>query len=296
MKNSESQSRPKFIISSATCNSGNELNSIADEECSYKIAWSINAHTHVGSADPKKAILQHDHFKKTLKASGADVLQVPFIRGAYDSVFIKDNAILGDTNCGKVAFLANPATKEREREQKSREQTLKNLGFKILGKAREKFEGGDLVKVPKKNFAFLGYEFRSSRKAAEEIADALQIEVFPLQLKDPYFYHLDTALAFLNDGSAFACREAFSDKAWQSLQKSPFVKRLISVKREEALKFALNWVEIGKFVILGSYVPEVIQMLEALGKSVHVVPLNQFQYAGGSAACLTSQIHNLKSS
>lgn len=259
--------------------------------CSFQVAWRINPHMEVGSAVIEEAIREHALFQESLRSSGATVLNVPFVHGAYDSIFAKDNAVLSSSNRGAFALLAKPLYPERQNEQELRAASLQSIGFEVIGRTQETFEGGDLVVLPDRRGAFLGFGFRSTWRVIDELSEFLGVPVTPLQLKDPFFYHLDTALAVLNDGTAFAYQDAFTEESWRRLQSTESLRTVIPVSRKEAIQFGLNWVEVGNTVILGSYVPEVIAALKFIGKQVEVVPLGQFQKAGGSAACLVAQVH-----
>lgn len=276
-----------------SCHANGQLLADCDETCAYQVVWSINAHMKPGAVNLNEALFQHRHFRSTLYNSGAEVLEVPFVHAAYDSVFVKDNAVLGVGPQGRVAYLARPLTMQRRCEQEARREALQDLGFRIVGQARDPFEGGDLVvSAHPLGPSFFGYGQRSSLRSLADLQRFLGRELVPLKLVDPHFYHLDTALAVLEDGSAFACRDAFTPESWRFLRG--VVEDLVEVPRTEALKFGLNWVEVGSHVVLGSEVPEIIRALRERGKLVHVTPLQQFQYAGGSAACLTARVHRLE--
>ena len=44
------------------------------QDCSYRIAWSINPHMVIGGVDTKRAVSQHAALIRTVRALGADVL------------------------------------------------------------------------------------------------------------------------------------------------------------------------------------------------------------------------------
>jgi len=48
----------------------------------------------VGAANPARAEAQHTRFVRALERAGAQVLRLPFVHGAFDSVFAKDSAVL----------------------------------------------------------------------------------------------------------------------------------------------------------------------------------------------------------
>lgn len=262
----------------------------------FQVKWQINPHMKVGATRLDIAESQHQDFVQTLTACGAEVLEVPFIPGAYDSVFMKDGALVIDKADGQVAFLTKPYHRERRFEPLIRASDLQSLGVQIEDQSHEYLEGGDVMICPHKSMAFMGHGFRTSAKAKRKLQDFLNCEITKLKLKDPYFYHLDTAMNITRMNGrcvVFAYPGAFTKKSWRTLCQHPDVDQIIQVSRQEALQFALNWVEINNTVILGNDVPKTQSALEKIGKKVLIRPLSQFQLAGGSAACLVAPIHQI---
>lgn len=260
----------------------------------FKVRWKINPHMKIGASKIEIAESEHQKFTRSLQACGADVKAVPYIPGAYDSVFLKDAAVVLKKESGNVALLTRPLTKERRREPVYRADAFEKHGVRIVGQSKNFLEGGDLIICEKKQIAFLGFGFRTALGASTELEQFLNLPVVSLELKDPYFYHLDTALNLTIVGDsciAFAYPEAFTPESWQLLCGHPSIDKIIPVSRREALRFALNWVEVNDTVILGSFVPQTIGQLELLGKKTLVRNLSQFLLAGGSAACLTVMAH-----
>jgi len=292
--------KPTFVISSTHCvhhgyqaKAVGDINSVIyDPSCSFQVAWQINPHMRMGQVLVAEAISQHEHFSQALISAGAELLHVPFIHGAFDSVFIKDNAVLTWRNGYAVALFANLKYPERQVEQATRCEQLKDLGISVTDICPYKFEGGDIVAYDKAEVAFLGYGFRTEENAASCVEKFLNKEIITLELIDPHFYHLDTAFTILENGNAIAYKDAFTARSWQKLLDCKSLMSLTCVTREEALKFGLNLVEVGETVIMGRYLPRIKSILESSGKKVLVVPLGQFSLAGGNAACLTSKIHD----
>lgn len=285
---------PKFILSSLCTPKISE-----DPAHGFQIAWQINPHMKIGSSSLRLAFQEHDRFKEALKFAGAEISQVPFVKGAYDCVFMKDNATLIQKNKSKFAFLGTPKTRERQREQKHRARALENLGVKVARQAKSYFEGGDLVVCSSHRIAFVGYGFRTDKSAAVELEHFLGFEVQPLELVDAHFYHLDTAFNIVATPKGcvvLACKDAFTAKSWKLIKSHPKVVSVVEIPAKEAMLFGLNWVEVNHTIILGSNVPTVARALKKLGKHVVVTPLSQFQLAGGSAACLVAPVYDLDSS
>lgn len=140
------------------------------------------------------------------------------------------------------------------------------IGFLDLKMSHHFFEGGDLVIFPQRLLAFMGYGFRTSQKAHGDLEQFLEFDVIKLEL------------------IAFAVRDAFSPRSWRRIQNHPEISRVFEVDKDEALKFALNWVEVENTIVLGGDNTGVRSELTKLGKKVLVRPLSEFQLAGGSAA------------
>jgi hypothetical protein len=82
--------------------------------------------------------------------------------------------------------------------------------------------------------------------ASERFVDG---EVLPVELVDPRLYHLDMALAVLDDGTAVVCRKALSATSLDELERHPALRELVSVPLEEALRFGVNVVQIGRTIV-----------------------------------------------
>ncbi|MET0402653.1 MAG: arginine deiminase-related protein [Cystobacter sp.] len=246
----------------------------------------------VGAVNWRHARTQHHAYRRALQAAGAELVCLPFVHGAYDSVFAKDNAVLHARRGRMRALLASPVHDERLQEQRARAHILDTLGFEVFSPPSAHFEGGDLAMLPHASGALLGYGQRSSARAAVMLEAFLDAPVTPLELRDPHLYHLDTALHVLSDGTVLACAEAFTPEALRTLENTEGVQRVLYVPYEEAMGFGLNLVEVGNTVLVGARAPRVMALLGALGRQPVEVRLDQFHLAGGSAACLVSQIHH----
>lgn len=235
----------------------------------------------VGSADPQRACDEHARFVTTLREHSARVVRLPFLHGAFDSVFVKDSAIVVDGR----ALPATPRHVERGDEPHARAHQLARLGATVVSPLTTHLEGGDVVIAAHRRLAFMGHGFRTDAASAPALARFLGCEVVALELVDPALYHLDTALAVLSDDTLLACPDAFTLSARRTLQRLPFDLRWVS--REDALAFALNIVELDDVLVART----VAQPLR--DRRVVTVQLDEFLRAGGSAACLVSVSHQV---
>jgi N-dimethylarginine dimethylaminohydrolase len=263
-----------------------------EQACRYQVAWSINPHMSIGSVEFSLAAMQHAAFVAALEAAGVLIVRLPFIHGAYDSVFVKDPALLLTRLGRKYALLAQLRHPERQRERTERARHYTNHGFEICEDSGPSWEGGDLVMLPSGEGMFLGHGWRSAREASRWLERRAGVPVWPLELCDPHLYHLDMALAVLPDGTTLVCPTALTAESLRLLEQLRGRHRVIRVSRDIALGFGLNLVPVGNTIVFGAYHPSLQTLVRTLGYRSLVVPLGEFHLAGGSAACLVASIHH----
>lgn len=261
-----------------------------DQEAGYRVAWQINPHMRPGSTSLARARAQHERLVQTLLACGAEVRRFAFVRGCFDCVFVKDNAVLARGAHARHALSSRPRHAERAREQPERSCSLEAEGYRVR-RATHRLEGGDVVRVGEA--WLLGHGFRSEPQAARELAEWSGMDVLELELVDPYLYHLDTALAALDDGTVLVCPEALSAPSLRALRRFRHVRRVIEIARDEALRFGLNLITVGRRAILAEGARAVERALAGVGLEPVALELDEFHRAGGSAACLVSEEHAL---
>jgi N-dimethylarginine dimethylaminohydrolase len=110
-------------------------------------------------------------------------------------------------------------------------------------------------------------------------------------LRDARLYHLDMALAVLDDGTALVCAEAIARESLAAIESHADVTDVIRVPLAEALSFATNVVQVGSCVVTAADAPITRRALAKRGYRVRRVGLDDFHLAGGSAACLTARVH-----
>jgi len=133
-----------------------------------------------------------------------------------------------------------------------------------------------------------GYRFRSDAKSHLWVGNRLEVEVLPLELVDPRFYHLDTCFCPLDRESAIYYPGAFDEYGRSVLRDR--IPNLIAVSADEAVTFSCNAVVVGRTVLLNAGAPKLARTLQACGFEVRPLPLTEFIKAGGSAKCLTLRL------
>jgi N-dimethylarginine dimethylaminohydrolase len=111
-----------------------------------------------------------------------------------------------------------------------------------------------------------------------------------LQLVDPRFYHLDTALAVLGDHDVAYFPEAFSPGSRGVLQR--LFPDAILTGEEDATVLGLNAVSDGRHVVLPAAARDLAAQLRERGYEPVGVDLSELLKAGGSVKCCTLEIRS----
>ncbi len=176
----------------------------------------------------------------------------------------------------------------RQAETPYYEDWAKTHGFEVVHlPGGGYFEGaGDALFCGETLFA--GYRFRSDVRSHQWIGATLGVEVLPLELVDPRFYHLDTCFCPLSGDAAIYHPGAFDDYGRSVLRAR--VGTLIEVSADEATSFSCNAVVVGRTVVLNEETPKLSRSLVEAGYSARPTGLTEFIKAGGSVKCLTLRL------
>lgn len=231
--------------------------------------------------------------RRRLQQLGATIDLVPPRSGLPDLVFTANAAVVLDGRA-LVARFRHP---ERRPEEPHFRRFFDGLaGRGLLDEVHDMPPGvclegaGDCVHDAGRGLFFLGYGFRSDREAAAVVADLFGEEVEPLELVDPRFYHMDTALCPLTGGEVLYVPGAFSAEGRGRLRERIGAERLIEVPEADAVRLAANAVNLGRDVVLAEASDDLKAALGERDYRVHEVPIRSFGLSGGSAFCLTLRL------
>ena len=150
------------------------------------------------------------------------------------------------------------------------------------------FEGaGDALLAREEPLLWLGFGMRSNLEARTAIGKVLDVEIQPLRLQNPSFYHLDTCFCPLNDGYLLYYPKAFDDASRTAIEKRVPPGKRLPVAEEDAAQFACNAVNIGQTVIANHFSADLEHRLQGIGFQTVTTPLSEFMRAGGAAKCLS---------
>ncbi len=241
--------------------------------------------------DQARAQLQWDALRQAIEAAGVATFTIEPVPDLEDMVFSANQSFAGRTSAGeRFAVMSRMRYPSREREVPYYRSWLREHGFKEIqiDLTGEYLEGhGDLLWHPGEPLVWAGHGFRSSRTGVDRFRTAMAaqgIQVRPLELVDPRFYHLDTCFSPLNNEAALIYPGAFSAEAMADLRK--FWDRLYEVHVDDALRLVCNGI-VAQGRLITSYMPARIVPVLATEKLLPaVVDLSEFEKAGGGAFCM----------
>ncbi len=251
----------------------------------YGIEYEINAWmSETRQADQPRAAAQWQDLRALLEQAGATIEILSPVQGLPDLVFTANAALI----FRKRAILARFRHRQRQGEVEHDHRWFAEHGFATEEVPEEMaFEGaGDALFCGDTLFA--GYRQRSDALGHQQIAARLGCRVIPLELVNPYFYHLDTCFCPLSPTVAMYYPDAFDSYGRQAL--TGHVPELIAVEEAEARHFACNAVVVGRQVITNTGCPRLHQALSERGFEPTATCLDEFAKAGGSAKCLTLRL------
>jgi N-dimethylarginine dimethylaminohydrolase len=136
-------------------------------------------------------------------------------------------------------------------------------------------------------YVLAGTGFRTDLAAHAEAQELFGRPVITLNLVDPHYYHLDTALAVLGSTVAYL-PEAFSPGS-QRVLRHLFPDAVIAAPADAAV-LGLNAVCDGEHVVLPAQATGLAQQLAARGFQPVPVDLSELLKAGGGPKCCTLEV------
>jgi N-dimethylarginine dimethylaminohydrolase len=230
---------------------------------------------------------------RTLVKLGGKVEFVTAVPGLPDLVFTANAAVVLDG----VALMARFRHAERQGEEPHFEAAFRRLQahgqIDTVRKLPDNvmLEGaGDCVWDARRKMFWMGYGPRSDAAARDPVAEFFGRDALALELVDPRFYHMDTALVPLPGGEVVYVPEAFSAEGLTAIRDRINADQRIELKLEDSVRLAANAVCVDRHVVLSGCSDDLRRRLEERGYRVIATPLDSFLRSGGSAFCLTLRL------
>jgi N-dimethylarginine dimethylaminohydrolase len=249
----------------------------------FAVEYAINPWMDVSApVDVHVAHTQWERLRQTYVELGHRVHLVEPLPGLPDMVYAANGGFIAND----IAVVTKFRFAERADESKAYADWMSSRGYRPVTTRHVNEGQGDLLLVGQMVLA--GYGFRTDWRAHAEISSALGMPVVSLELVDPRFYHLDTALAVLDDHTIAYYPPAFSPAAQRQLHA--LFPDAIVVGSADAYVLGLNVVSDGLHVVLPAAATGFAKQLDDAGFEPVGVDLSELLKGGGSVKCCTLEV------
>ncbi|MFF7329036.1 dimethylargininase [Streptomyces sp. NPDC090306] len=252
----------------------------------FDVAYAINPWMNPAKpVDVALAVAQWEDLRDLYRSLGHTVEELAPRPGLPDMVYAANGATVVD---GRVLG-ARFAHREREAEAAAHLEWFAARGFREVREPVHVNEGeGDFAVTA--SYVLAGRGFRASPESHREAQEFFGRPVIGLDLVDPRYYHLDTALAVLDDaaGTVAYYPPAFSPGSREVLRRL-FPDALLATD-EDAAAFGLNAVSDGLHVLLPQAAAGLFDPLRERGFEPVGVDLSELLKGGGSVKCCTQEL------
>ena len=232
--------------------------------------------------DTSLAVRQWEVLYQTYLDLGFDVQLIDPIDGLPDMVYAANGGFVIDG----VAYGASFTYPERQPEGPAYMDWFREAGFDVRVPEEVNEGEGDFLLVGDRILAGTG--FRSASNSHEEVARIFGREVVSLHLVNPSFYHLDTAIAVLDDTNIAYLESAFDEESLVKL-RALFPDAIIATE-EDAAVLGLNSYSDGYNVVIASRAKDFERQLRERGYNPIGVDLSELLLGGGGVKCCTLEL------
>lgn len=237
--------------------------------------------------DAELATRQWTALRDTYRRLGHRVDEIEAQPGLPDMVFAANSGTVIDGRVLGSRFRAP----QREPEAEFFRRWFADNGFPdVAMPSRINEAEGDFAWTGR--YLLAGTGFRTDPGAHAEAQEALGVPVISLQLVDPRYYHLDTALFVLDDDPRAPLvayyPDAFSPGTVSVLQR--LFPDAVIADAHDAETFGLNAVSDGRHVILPTESTHLAALVAERGFEPVFVDISEFKKSGGGPKCCTMEI------
>ena len=254
----------------------------------FVVRYAINPWMDVSMpVDTDLALTQWYRLRETLTDLGHTVHVLDPRPELPDMVYAANGALVVDG----TAFGARFRYPQRAAEAMAHRLFYESAGWRYVAPVRINEGEGDFAYVPGAygGLILAGYGYRTEHAAHLEAQEALSRPVVSLRLVDPRFYHLDVALAAIDDHTIAYYPGAFSAPS-QRVLRQLFPDAVIADECD-ALAFGPNLVADGRHVVLNSEAGTLAARLREHGYQPVPVELAELKKGGGSVKCCVAELH-----
>lgn len=255
----------------------------------YTVSYEINPWMHKDQpTETALAVQQWRRLRDTYLDLGHTVEQIDPIPGLPDMVYAANGATVVDG----IVYSARFRYPERQPEGPAYQKWFADRGFVTHTAARVNEGEGDMLVAGR--LVLAGTGFRTERSAHAEAQELFGHPVISLELVDPHYYHLDTALAVISsdptDPQVAYFPAAFSAGSRAVLEQL-FPDALLATERD-AQALGLNIVSDGQHVVHAPGAVDLAAKLRERGYETIAVDTSELLKGGGGAKCCTLEIRS----
>ena len=234
--------------------------------------------------DTALAIRQWTTLRQVFLDLGHRVDEIEPLPGLPDMVSAANGATVIDGRVLAVQF-RDP---ERADEGPAYRAWFERAGFEVHEPKFVNEGEGDLLLAG--DVLLAGTGFRTAHAAHARAQEVFGRPVITLQLVDPRFYHLDTALCVLDRDTIAYLPEAFSPGS-QAVLRQLFPTAVVA-SLEDAEVLGLNAVSDGRHVVLPAQATGLARSLRDRGYATIGVDMSELRKAGGGPKCCTLEVRS----
>jgi N-dimethylarginine dimethylaminohydrolase len=250
----------------------------------FDVSYRINPWMHPDEpVDQGRVLEQWEALRRTYESLGHDVLIIEPLPGQPDMVFSANGGFIVDG----TAITSRFRFPQRRGEEMAFERWFQTQGFERVLRPSSINEGeGDFALVGELILAGTG--FRTEPEAHRDVQEVLGRPVVTLLLVDPRYYHLDTALAVLDEHQVMYYPGAFSAGSRRVLER--LVPDAVLASTADAAVLGLNATSNGHHVVLPGEAAGLAKQLADRGYEPVPVDVSELRKAGGGPKCMTLEL------
>jgi dimethylargininase len=239
---------------------------------SPSLAEGLVTHIDRQPVDVDLAQRQWHAYCEALTTHGWELVEVPSLPQAPDSVFVEDTMVWW----GGTALISRPGAPPRRIETAAVADTMTDLGARITTVAApDTLDGGDVLHVG--DVFYVGVGGRTTAGAVGQLAAALDVEAIAVPVSK--VLHLKSAVTSLPDGTVVGYPPLVDD--------SSLFDRFLAVPEESGA----HVVVLGHdSVLMAASAPRTAELLRERGLTVTTVDISEFEKLEGCVTCLSVRL------
>ena len=249
----------------------------------FTVSYRINPWMHPEDpTDTSLAVQQWEALYAIYRELGFEIHLIEPIAGLPDMVYAANGGFVIDN----IAYGARFTYPERQPEGPAYMDWFRDAGFDVREPEQINEGEGDFLLVA--GVILAGTGFRTSSSSHTELAEIYGREVVSLNLINPSFYHLDTAVAVLDDDNIAYLPSAFDEESLEELGR--LFPDAVLVNEEDAAVLGLNSFSDGFNVVIASRAKDFERQLRERGYNPIGVDLSELLLGGGGVKCCTLEL------